>query len=207
MKTDRIYQMSPSHSSFTGTTTTAKSRWASPSSVAGLLIATTSGVPLVVSPRRAGSFVFNVFVFIRMITRSPVLIPCRLRISWPGQRDITRWWYRGTACSRGNGSSSQSQIRAAHPKRWRNYKLWGQLPTIVLMMVRTRLSSPIFHFIFINGGDDNTASIDLRSLCITASVAATAPPQQSKEQRGGCTTVRRYDSSLPMWKKNVEAPN
>ncbi|BAH93548.1 Os06g0515400 [Oryza sativa Japonica Group] len=37
------------------------------------------------------------------------------------------------------------------------------------MMVRTRLSSPIFHFIFINGGDDNTASIDLRSLCITAS--------------------------------------
>uniref|UniRef100_A0A0E0BHN5 Uncharacterized protein n=1 Tax=Oryza glumipatula TaxID=40148 RepID=A0A0E0BHN5_9ORYZ len=119
MKTDRIYQMSPSHSSFTGTTTTAKSRWASPSSVAGLLIATTSGVPLVVS----------------------------------------------TTCS------------------------------------------PIFHFIFINGGDDNTASIDLRSLCITASVAATAPPQQSKEQRGGCTTVRRYDSSLPMWKKNVEAPN
>uniref|UniRef100_A0A0E0GXZ1 Uncharacterized protein n=1 Tax=Oryza nivara TaxID=4536 RepID=A0A0E0GXZ1_ORYNI len=54
MKTDRIYQMSPSHSSFTGTTTTAKSRWVSPSSVAGLLIATTSGVPLVVSPRRAG---------------------------------------------------------------------------------------------------------------------------------------------------------
>uniref|UniRef100_A0A0E0LSF2 Uncharacterized protein n=1 Tax=Oryza punctata TaxID=4537 RepID=A0A0E0LSF2_ORYPU len=35
---------------------------------------------------------------------------------------------------------------------------------------------------------------------------ATAPPHQLKEQRGGCTTVRRYDSSPPVWMKKDSWP-